>query len=50
MKTKLRVAANAQARPIRMSVTTGPVGDDTEVAALLSGMPQAEWMLADRGQ
>ncbi|WP_145206863.1 IS5 family transposase [Sphingobium sp. B2] len=49
MNTKLHVVADAQGRPIRMFVTAGPVSDYTGAAAMLSSLPQAEWMLADRG-
>lgn len=49
MNTKLHAVADAQGRPIRMFVTAGPVSDYTGAAAMLSSLPQAEWMLADRG-
>lgn len=49
MNTKLHAVADAQGRPIRMFVTAGSVSDYTGAAAMLSSLPQAEWMLADRG-
>lgn len=49
MNTKLHAVADAKGRPIRMFVTAGPVSDYTGAAAMLSSLPQAEWMLADRG-
>ena len=49
MNTKLHAVADARGRPIRMFVTAGPVSDYTGAAAMLSSLPQAEWMLADRG-
>ena len=49
MNTKLHAVADAQGRPIRMFVTAGPVSDYTGAAAMLSSLPKAEWMLADRG-
>ena len=49
MNTKLHAVADAQGRPIRMFVTAGPVSDYTGAAAMLSSLPKAQWMLADRG-
>ncbi len=49
MNTKLHAVADAQGRPIRLFVTAGPVSGYTGAAAMLSSLPQAEWMLADRG-
>ncbi len=49
MNTKLHAVADAQGRPIRMFFTAGPVSDYTGAAAMLSSLPKAEWMLADRG-
>lgn len=49
MNTKLHAVADAQGRPISMFVTAGPVSDYTGAAAMLRSLPQAEWMLADRG-
>ena len=49
MNTKLHAVADAQGRPIRMFLTAGPVSDYTGAAAMLSSLPKAEWMLADRG-
>ena len=49
MNTKLHAVADAQGSPIRRFVTAGPVSDYTGAAAMLSSLPQAEWMLADPG-
>ena len=49
MNTKLHAVADAQGRPIRILVTAGPVSDYTGAATMLSSLPKAEWMLADRG-
>ncbi len=49
MNTKLHAFADAQGRPISMFITAGPVNDYTGAAAMLRSLPQAEWMLADRG-
>lgn len=35
--------------PIRVFMTAGQVSDYTGAAALLGSLPQAEWLLADRG-
>lgn len=49
MNKKLRAFVEAQGRPIRMFVTAGPISDCTETDAMLRSLPQAEWVLADRG-
>ena len=49
MNTKLHAVADVQCRPIRMFVTAGPVSDYTGAAAMLSSLPKADWLLADRG-
>ena len=49
MNTKLHAVADADGRPIRFFMTAGQVSDYTGAAALLGGLPKAEWLLADRG-
>lgn len=57
MNTKLHavtdVVTNAvtdtNGRPIRMFLTAGQVSDYTGAAALMSTLPPAEWLLAERG-
>ncbi|TGD60049.1 IS4/IS5 family transposase, partial [Tabrizicola sp. WMC-M-20] len=49
MNTKLHAVTDADGRPIRFFMTAGQVSDYTGAAALLSSLPKAEWLLADRG-
>jgi len=49
MNSKLHAVTDAEGRPIRFFMTAGQVGDYTGAAALLGGLPKAEWLLADRG-
>jgi transposase len=49
MNTKLHAVTDAEGRPIRFYMTAGQVSDYTGAAALLGGLPSAEWLLADRG-
>ena len=49
MNTKLHAVADANGRPIEFFITAGQVSDYTGAAALLSNLPEAEWLLADRG-
>ncbi len=49
MNTKLNAVADADGRPIRFFMTAGKVSDYTGAAAMLGGLPKAEWLLADRG-
>lgn len=49
MNTKLHAVTDAKGRPIRLILSVGQVSDHTGAAALLSGLPQADWLLADRG-
>lgn len=48
IKTKLHAVTDAKGRPTKFFVTAGQVSDDTGAAALLSSLPGAEWLLADR--
>jgi transposase len=49
MNTKLHAVTDTNGRPIRFFITAGQVSDYTGAAALLSSLPDAEWLLADRG-
>ena len=49
MNTKLHAVTDTSGRPIRFFITAGQVSDYTGAAALLRSLPQAEWLLADRG-
>ena len=40
---------DAKGRPLRFFMTAGQVSDSTGAAALLSRLPAAEWLIADRG-
>lgn len=48
LNTKLHVVTDAKGRPLKFFMTAGQVSDYTGAAALLDGLPAAEWMLADR--
>ena len=49
MNTKLHAVTDADGRPLRIFMTAGQVSDYTGAAALLGSLPNAEWLLADRG-
>jgi transposase len=49
MNTKLHAITDTSGRPIRFFITAGQVSDYTGAAALMNGLPEAEWLLADRG-
>jgi transposase len=49
MNTKLYAITDTSGRPIRFFITAGQVSDYTGAAALMNGLPEAEWLLADRG-
>jgi len=49
MNTKLHAVTDTSGRPIQFFITAGQVSDYTGAAALLSSLPDAEWLLADRG-
>ena len=49
MNTKLHAITDSSGRPIRLFITAGQVSDYTGAAALMNGLPEAEWLLADRG-
>ena len=49
MNTKLHAVTDARGRPISFFMTVGQVSDYTGAAALLDGLPKADWLLGDRG-
>ena len=49
MNTKLHAVTDTNCRPVRLFITAGQVSDYTGAAALMNGLPEAEWLLADRG-
>jgi transposase len=49
MNTKLHAVTDANGRPISFFMTAGQVSDYTGAAALLDGLPKAQWLLGDRG-
>ena len=48
MNTKSHAVTDANGRPIKFFMTAGQVSDYTGAGALLSSLPGAEWLLADR--
>lgn len=49
MNTKLHAVTNGSGRPVRFFITAGQVSDYTYAAALMNALPEADWLLADRG-
>ena len=49
MSTKLHAICDSLGRPISFFVTAGQVSDYIGAAALLSSLPQVDWLLGDRG-
>lgn len=49
MTTKLHAVTDAKNRPIGFFMSISPVSNYTGAAALLGSLPNAEWLLADRG-
>ena len=49
MNTKLHAVTDADGRPISFFMMAGQVSDYTGAAALLDGLPKADWLLGDRG-
>ncbi len=49
MNTKLHAICDSQGRPLNLFVTAGQVSDYTGAKALLSGLPDVQWLLGDRG-
>ncbi len=49
MNAKLHAVTDHTGRPIRFFVTAGQASDDTGAAAKFGSLPDADWLLADRG-
>jgi len=49
LNSKLHVVTDARGRPIRMFLSAGQTSDYIGARALLSSLPQAQVLLADRG-
>lgn len=49
MNTKLQALTDANGRPLSFFMTAGPISDYTGAAALLDDLPNAQWLLGDRG-
>ena len=49
MNTKLHAVTDENGRPIRFFMSAGEISDYTGAASLLSSLPSAQWLLADRG-
>ena len=49
MNAKLYAVTNDSGRPVRFFITAGQVSDYTGAGALMNALPEADWLLADRG-
>ena len=49
MNTRLHAIYDSQGRPIDLFVTAGQVSDDIGARALLSSLPDVDWLLRDHG-
>jgi len=49
MNTKLYAICDSRGRPLDLFITAGQVSDYIGARALLSGLPNVEWLLGDRG-
>ncbi|WEQ54518.1 IS5 family transposase [Komagataeibacter nataicola] len=49
MNTKLHAITDQNGRPLSFFMTAGQISDYTGASALLSSLPMAQWLLADRG-
>ncbi len=49
MNTKLHAICESQGRPLDLFVTAGQVSDYIGARALLSRLPNVDWLLGDRG-
>jgi transposase len=49
MNTKLHAVTDARGRPIRFFMSAGQVSDYIGARALMSSLPIADWLIADRG-
>ncbi len=49
MNTKLHAATDTSGRPARFFITAGQVSEYAGAAALMNSLPEANWLLSDRG-
>jgi transposase len=49
MNTKLHAVTDALGRPIRFFMSAGQVSDYIGARAMMSSLPLADWLIADRG-
>ena len=49
MNTKLHAICDSKERPLNLFVTAGQVSDYIGAKALLSSLPDVDWLLGDRG-
>ena len=49
MDTKLHAVCDSKSRPLNLFVSAGQVSDYIDARALLSSMPDVDWLLGDRG-
>ena len=49
MNTKLYAICDSEGRPLNLFVTAGQVSDYVGALALLSSLPDVDWLLGDRG-
>ena len=49
MNTKLHAICDSRERPLSLFITAGQVSDYIGARALLSGLPDVDWLLGDRG-
>jgi transposase len=49
LNSKLHAVTDALGRPIRMFLTAGNVSDYVGAWAMVGSLPQADWLLSDRG-
>ncbi len=49
MNTKLHAICDSHSRPLNLFVTAGQVSDYIGARALLSSLPDVDWLLGDRG-
>ena len=48
MNTKLHTICDSQGRPLNLFLTAGQVSDYIGARALLSSLPDVDWLLEDR--
>ena len=49
MNTKLHAVTDNSGRPVRFFITVGQVSDNTGAAAVMNGLLEVDWLLADQG-